>query len=249
MIAANPVNHPFRISKNGLIKLGILAFFIIIIAHYLSKDDGRSASFPANVMASNQSTANAILLTSPSSFPNIRIKNFGKMDEAFYRGAQPKPNDYQALATLGIKTIIDLRDDPTRYEKPEAEAAGIKYVNIPMSDKRKPADDTILAFFNIANDQANQPFFVHCAGGRHRTGLIGAVYRFDKYHWDFDQAYQEMKNYDYYSRWGHGDIKDYVQDYYQRAKFIKPLVPEAGSEEVKQTSKPVTMPPPPKPTE
>jgi protein tyrosine phosphatase (PTP) superfamily phosphohydrolase (DUF442 family) len=250
MIDTKNTKHPFSFTKPSLIYLGLLAFLLIIAFTFITGDQVSLVSPQPSVLASSDSTTTAtILLTSPTSFPNIKIKNFGKMDEAFYRGAQPKPGDYKALADLGIKTIIDLRDDPTSYEKPDAEAAGIKYVNIKMSDKTKPPDDQILAFFAVANDAANQPFYVHCAGGRHRTGLIGAVYRFDKYHWDFDNAYKEMKNYDYYSRWGHGDIKDYVQEYYERAKFVKPLVPEPSSESSEQASKPVTSPPPPKPTE
>jgi hypothetical protein len=54
---------------------------------------------------------------------------------------------------------------------------------------------------------------VHCAGGRHRTGVMGAVYRFNHYNWNYDQAYAEMKKYDFYTRWGHGDMKKFVQDY------------------------------------
>jgi hypothetical protein len=38
----------------------------------------------------------------------VTIKNFGQMDDRFFRGAQPKENDYQQLAALGIKTVIDL---------------------------------------------------------------------------------------------------------------------------------------------
>ncbi|HEY2962227.1 MAG TPA: tyrosine-protein phosphatase, partial [Pyrinomonadaceae bacterium] len=69
---------------------------------------------------------------------DIKIKNFGQMDDRFYRGAQPKEEDYKQLAAIGIKTIIDLREDPTNYEKRDAEALGIRYVNIPMSDKDYP---------------------------------------------------------------------------------------------------------------
>ena len=28
-------------------------------------------------------------------FPNVKIKNFGQMDERFYRGARPKDEDYK----------------------------------------------------------------------------------------------------------------------------------------------------------
>ena len=43
---------------------------------------------------------------------------------------------------------------------------------------------------------------------------MGAVYRFNHYGWDYDQhIYAEMKKFDFYTRWGHGDLKKFVQDY------------------------------------
>jgi protein tyrosine phosphatase (PTP) superfamily phosphohydrolase (DUF442 family) len=152
--------------------------------------------------------------TSPSKdFANINIKNFGQMDENFYRGAQPKKGEYQALKALGVKTVIDLQEEPEEYSRAEVEAAGMKYVNIPIIDKSYPTPENIEMFLKVVNDPATGVFFAHCAGGRHRTGDIGAVYRFVKYGWDFDKAYLEMKNYDFYSSWGHGKQKDFVIDY------------------------------------
>jgi protein tyrosine/serine phosphatase len=156
-----------------------------------------------------------------AAFPNIGIKNFGKLDERFFRGAQPEERDYKDLAALGIKTIIDLRDDPTSYEERDVEAAGMRYVNIPMSDSSRPRDEQIDQFLKLANDQATGPFFVHCAGGRHRTGVMGAVYRMTKYGWNFDQAYKEMEAYDFYTRWGHGALKDYVRDFYGQVQAVQ----------------------------
>jgi protein tyrosine/serine phosphatase len=149
-------------------------------------------------------------------FSNIKIKNFGQMDARLYRGAQPMQEDYKALASIGVNTIIDLRNDPQDYAKAAAEAAGMKYVNIPMSDKKRPQDEQIEKFLNVVNDPATGVLYAHCAGGRHRTGVMGAVYRFNHDRWNYDQVYKEMKQYDYYSRWGHGALKEYVQDYYQR---------------------------------
>ena len=74
------------------------------------------------------------------------IKNFGQMDERFFRGAQPKENDYQQLAALGIKTVIDLQIDTKDYEKRDVEALGMKYVNIPMSDTSYPEQAKIDEF-------------------------------------------------------------------------------------------------------
>jgi protein tyrosine/serine phosphatase len=159
--------------------------------------------------------------TSPSSFPNVKIKNFGQMDERYYRGAQPEVGDYQSLADLGVKTVIDLRNDPTDYEKGAAEAVGMKYVNISMSGWKSPKDADLQTFLALLNDPATGTVFVHCKAGIHRTGVAGAVYRFTKYGWGFDQAYQEMKNYEFSTGWVHGALKDYIVDY---AKKMKPGV-------------------------
>ena len=151
--------------------------------------------------------------SSKTSATNVSIKNFGQMDDRFFRGAQPKEDEYQELAALGIKTIIDLREDPEAYEKRNAEALGMRYVNIPMTEKKYPEAAQVEQFIKLVDDPTTGKFFVHCAGGRHRTGVMGAVYRFNHYHWNFDQVYAEMKKYDFYTRWGHGDFKKFVQDY------------------------------------
>jgi protein tyrosine/serine phosphatase len=149
-------------------------------------------------------------------FGNIKIKNFGQMDERLYRGAQPNERDYKDLAALGINTVVDLRNDPESYAKKAAEELGMHYINIPMSDKSYPKDEQIETFLKIVNDPATGKLFVHCAGGRHRTGVIGAIYRYKIYNWDYEQVYKEMKAFDFYTRWGHGAMKDYVQDFRQR---------------------------------
>lgn len=236
--------------KTSFLKTGLAALLLLSVFGILSSNFQYGPEPPEGAVTADESTsgrtANVARITGPAEFPNIHIKNFGQMDDHFYRGAQPKPEDYKTLAALGIKAIIDLRDDATSYEKPDAEAVGIRYFNIPMNDKRKPPEDQVKTFLAIADDAANWPFYVHCAGGRHRTGLIGAVYRYNKYGWDFDQVYQEMKNYDYYSRWGHEAIKDYVEEYYVRMKANKPFVAVADANEVRPPTQPVTAPPPAK---
>jgi len=151
--------------------------------------------------------------TETTNLTNVKIKNFGQMDERFFRGGQPQEEDYKQLAALGISTIIDLTDNPKAYEKPAAEALGMHYVNIPMSDSKYPDSAQINQFLKLVGDPGTGKFFVHCAGGRHRTGVMGAVYRFNNYHWNFDQVYSEMKKYDFYTRWGHGNMKKFVEDY------------------------------------
>src|SRR5690242_776445 len=117
----------------------------------------------------------------PQKAAYVKIKNFGQMDDRFYRGAQPKEKDYKDLAALGVKTVIDLTDSPKDYEKSSVEALGMRYVNLPIADKTAPSDASVAAFLKLVDDPSTGKFYVHCAGGRHRTGIMGAVYRFNKY--------------------------------------------------------------------
>ena len=42
---------------------------------------------------------------------------------------------------------------------------------------------------------------------------MAAVYRLTNEGWDIDRAYTEMKNFDFYTRWGHKDMKTFIFDY------------------------------------
>jgi protein tyrosine/serine phosphatase len=166
-------------------------------------------------------TAIAVLALAISSIaqngqPNntIKINNFGIINDNYFRGAQPKGQDYQDLAAFGIKTVINLRIDQREDEKQLVEAAGMKYVYIGMRDDKRPADEHVQEFMKIVNDPANQPVYVHCIGGRHRTGLVTAVYRIEKDGWDYAKAFSEMKKFDFNYGFGHGALKEYVSDYY-----------------------------------
>ena len=151
-----------------------------------------------------------------SKFPNIKIKNFGQMDDRFYRGARPEAEDYKALAELGITTIIDLTDNSREYEQPAVEAAGLRYINIPMVDKSYPSMEQVSEFLKVVDNPETGKFFLHCAGGRHRTGVLGAVYRFKYDNWNLEQALAEMEQYEFNSGIGHGKQRDFVKDYWDK---------------------------------
>lgn len=151
-----------------------------------------------------------------NNFPNVKISNFGQMDERFFRGARPKPEQLKNLAALGIKTVIDLTDNSKEKEQPAVEAAGMRYINIPIVDKTNPSAEQIAEFLRIVNDPETGKFYVHCAGGRHRTGVIGAIYRFNNDNWNFDQVYAEMEKFDFYTSNGHGKQLDFVKNYAQQ---------------------------------
>src|SRR5690242_21932089 len=95
----------------------------------------------------------------PQKAAYVKIKNFGQMDDRFYRGAQPNESDYKDLAALGIKTVIDLTENPKPYEKTTVESLGMRYVNIRMVDKQYPTAEAIQAFLKTVGDPNTGKFF------------------------------------------------------------------------------------------
>jgi tyrosine-protein phosphatase SIW14 len=150
-----------------------------------------------------------------SNLESIKIGNFGQVNSHIYRGARPEGRDYSDLAALGIKTVVDLEaGDPTE-ERQQVEAAGMRFVQIPMSDSAKPDQDSLSKFLALANGTADQPIFVHCRGGRHRTGAVIAVYRMTHDGWTAASAYEEMKDFRFNVGFTHAHepLKKYVLGY------------------------------------
>lgn len=145
----------------------------------------------------------------------VSIDNFGQVNENYFRGAQPSEAAMGELKKLGVKTVIDLQEDGERDEGDWVRSAGMQYFKIPLSSTRPATDEQTAYFLKLVNDSNNWPVYVHCAGGRHRTGEMTAAYRIAQNSWTADQAYQEMKKYGWYSTWGHGPLKDYVYHYYK----------------------------------
>ena len=144
---------------------------------------------------------------------NIRISNFGCINENFYRGAQPSRRDYADLAALGVKTIIDLQQDGEQNEQQLVEAAGMKFHRIGLRDNAWPTEAQASQFLSLVGDASNQPVFVHCHGGRHRAGAMTAIYRITHDGWSAEKAYSEMKQYEFDRGFGHSALKDYVFDF------------------------------------
>src|SRR5262249_34375516 len=140
------------------------------------------------------SSSSAVAANS-SNTVTIRIDNFGSINERYYRGAQPQGSDYKDLAALGIKTVIDLQADGPREEAQLVKSAGMNFYRIPMTTHVPPTQEQIAQFLQIVNDPAQGPVYVHCKGGRHRTGVMTAIYRMEKDGWTGAQAFKEMKQY------------------------------------------------------
>jgi protein tyrosine/serine phosphatase len=182
-----------------------------------------SMASPSAAQVGQQQSANANLST-------IRISNFGRVNDSYYRGAQPKGRDYADLAALGVKTVIDLQGDGDNANEAQlVTKAGMRFYRIGMTPRVAPTAEQLATFLRIVNDPAQQPVYVHCAGGRHRTGVMTAVYRMEKDGWNSEQAFKEMKKYDFGFDFLHPEFKKFVFAYSPQHDRVA-SVPEAKTE-------------------
>jgi tyrosine-protein phosphatase SIW14 len=127
----------------------------------------------------------------PSSVPGIN--NFHEVDDKVYRGAQPTDEGFRYLAKLGVKVVLDLRehDARSRAEERVVTAAGMRYVNVPMSGLTPPTEAQTNMILALLEDPQAGPVFVHCRRGADRTGAVIASYRIDHDGWDNARALQD----------------------------------------------------------
>jgi len=96
-----------------------------------------------------------------------------------------------------LKTVLNLRDgkEIVEWEAKAAKELGIDFINIPMNAAEEQSIEKIERILDIITDKSRQPIFVHCHGGKDRTGLIFAAYRIKYGHWGIEDAYKEMLGY------------------------------------------------------
>jgi len=129
------------------------------------------------------------------------VPNLHKVSDKLYRSAQPTAEGMTNLVALGIKTVVNLRDnhsDSDEIGELPLKARRIEIFTANMKDKY------VDEFLSIVDDTNAVPVLVHCQHGADRTGTMCAMYRILREGWTVDDAIDEMKNggYGYHSVWG-----------------------------------------------
>jgi tyrosine-protein phosphatase SIW14 len=147
---------------------------------------------PLTLRGSGRILAVLAIITLPAlaGSPAPGIKNFDKVDDHVYRGAQPTNEGFAYLAKIGVKTVLDLREDGQRARDEErtVTAAGMKYVHVPMSGLTPPSDAQTRQVLTLLEDASVGPVFVHCMRGADRTGAVIATYHMEHDHWEATKA-------------------------------------------------------------
>ena len=120
--------------------------------------------------------------------------NWVVVSDGLYRGARPDETAVKRLATMGVKTILNLEDDPNAVaaERVWTDADGITQVSKPMTGTQSPDDTTVSDALSLLDDPASRPIFVHCLKGQARTGAVIALHRVFNEGWSATDARNEM---------------------------------------------------------
>jgi tyrosine-protein phosphatase SIW14 len=120
------------------------------------------------------------------------VGNFGEVTPKLFRGAQPTPEGFAALAKMGVGMVVDARGERADSEGKIVSKHGMTYVSIPWHCPF-PHDDAMARFLKLMRDNPDKKVFVHCRLGDDRTGMMVASYRMAAQGWSADDAMQEMK--------------------------------------------------------
>ena len=129
------------------------------------------------------------------------VPNLHKVSDKLYRSAQPTAEGMTNLVALGIKTVVNLRDNHS--DSDEIGGLPLKAHRIEIFTGNMK-DKYITDFLSVVDDTNAVPVLVHCQHGADRTGTMCAMYRILREGWTADEAIAEMKNggYGYHSIWG-----------------------------------------------
>ena len=126
--------------------------------------------------------------------PSEHNPNFRQIAAEIYCGGQPSDEGFNVLKEKGIKTIINLREEPGQIarERELVESLGMTFLSVPMTPFQEPSETAIKQFLELALKPESHPIFVHCLHGQDRTGAMVCIYRMEAHGHTFDMAYEEM---------------------------------------------------------
>lgn len=151
------------------------------------------------------------------------VINFAKVSDALWRGAQPTAQGFQALEAMGLKTVINFRNN--HDDLPLLQGTRLKYLHIP-SFAFHPTEANLLKFLKVVENPDNWPVYIHCAQGRDRTGYNAAAYRMLMQKWGGNDAILEM------------NVFHFNQIWVGNPGFIKEMNMQTLSEKLKLEPKP-----------
>lgn len=117
--------------------------------------------------------------------------NLWRVAPGLYRSAQPDAQGFAATRRLGVRTVVNLRNDTTDVQ---FGARGLNLVDekLDAADLAAGEEQIVGALRTIRRARRHGGVLVHCEYGADRTGAIIALYRMIYQNWSRSRAITEM---------------------------------------------------------
>ncbi|KNZ53757.1 hypothetical protein VP01_3143g7 [Puccinia sorghi] len=131
--------------------------------------------------------------------------NFAIVAPGLFRSSFPKPENFEFLAKLKLRTILTLVQEPYPVELAQHyERVGIKLIQYAIPGNKVIPEDKIRLALRQVLDRRNHPMLIHCNKGKvssfrfsraeHRTGcLVGCLRKLQ--HWSSTAIFDEYRRY------------------------------------------------------
>ncbi len=163
-------------------------------SHVRTSVRSRSGRLLAVVLVSVVLGASAIAQSPKPDGNPAGVSNFGRVTETFLRGGEVTADGLKNLHSIGVRTIVDLRDDPEPEEAEVCRQLGLTYYSFPLTGHEAPDPATMQKVLDLIT-KADAPIYVHCSGGKHRAGTACAMYRMRVDGWTPERAWSEQQAY------------------------------------------------------
>jgi protein tyrosine/serine phosphatase len=141
--------------------------------------------------------------------PVEQSANLFSITPTLFRSAQLEEKDLALIKSLGIQTVVSLRN----FHSDDAlfKDTGVAFQRIGINTWQIGDRHVIAALRAIRAAEKDGPVLLHCMHGADRTGLISAMYRMLYQGWSKEQALAELTQggYGYHALWK--NIPRYLQ--------------------------------------
>jgi protein-tyrosine phosphatase len=104
------------------------------------------------------------------------VDNLEAVDDRLWRGAAPSDEGYRGLAAAGVRTVVDLRAEPSAAtDEATVTALGMRFVHLPVRDGQVPSGEQVDEFLGVMAETEGV-VFVHCGAGVGRTGTMAGAW-------------------------------------------------------------------------
>lgn len=126
------------------------------------------------------------------------IENCYRVSKDVYRSGQPDETGFRLLQTIGVKSVLNLRE----YHRDVRKAAGTKLqlLHYPVAAGEVTTED--LEKILLMLRRAPKPVLVHCWHGSDRTGIVIAAYRIVEQNVSVEEAEAEFAD----EKFGHHEF-------------------------------------------